>query len=226
MSFQWISENRVAICLNKRGRGIEIWKIDESTTSTKKLDKRFQHERDWISHMAWDERTKYLAVCSDDRWIKIWSMDSDRPIHKTKVDGRCWRLAWRPNGKSTDDEGVDAARKSADNFILACRLDEGEIVIWTPLDLKEKTRILSLHSSIVHSMSFSPDGRFLASTDEDWKLIIWATENWETVYIGEGQGWGKPFSWLSPSTDVPNYKLTFESDSKKVFVVEHVDGQC
>jgi hypothetical protein len=48
-------------------------------------------------------------------------MDSDQPIriHSTKVDDICWSLAWRPNGKSTDDEGVDAARKSANNFILA-----------------------------------------------------------------------------------------------------------
>ncbi len=48
-------------------------------------------------------------------------MDSDQPIlhalHMKYVS--CVKLAWRPNGKSTDDEGVDAARKSTDNFILA-----------------------------------------------------------------------------------------------------------
>ncbi len=53
-------------------------------------------------------------------------------------------------------------------------LNEG-IVIWTPL-AKEKTRILSQHSRWVQSLSFSPDGRFLASTGRDEKLIIWSTE--------------------------------------------------
>jgi WD40 repeat protein len=54
--------------------------------------------------------------------------------------------------------------------------DKGKIVIWTPLDSKEKTRILiSQHSNRVESLSFSPDGRFLASEDGE-KLIIWATE--------------------------------------------------
>jgi hypothetical protein len=48
-------------------------------------------------------------------------MDSDQPIHTTKVDGECRSLAWRPNGKQTDDAGEDAARKSTDNFILATR---------------------------------------------------------------------------------------------------------
>jgi WD40 repeat protein len=53
--------------------------------------------------------------------------------------------------------------------------DKGKIIIWTPLE-KEKTRFLSQHSSWMDSLSFSPDGRFLASSDMNGKLIIWATE--------------------------------------------------
>jgi WD40 repeat protein len=120
--------------------------------------------------------------------------------------------------------------------------DKGKIVIWTPLDSKEKTRILiSQHSCLgVSLLSFSPDGRFLASADINGKFIIWATEvsrktergsdhfgcnkiriystlfqNWEPVYISEEEiRWGNRFSWLASSTDVPNYKLTFEFESR------------
>jgi WD40 repeat protein len=53
--------------------------------------------------------------------------------------------------------------------------DKGKIIIWTPL-AKEKTRFLSQHSSWVWSLSFSPDGRFLASSDMNGKLIIWLAE--------------------------------------------------
>jgi WD40 repeat protein len=55
-------------------------------------------------------------------------------------------------------------------------MDKGRILIWTPLDSKEKTRILSQHSGWVDLLSFSPDGRFLASADDDGKLIIWTIE--------------------------------------------------
>jgi WD40 repeat protein len=96
------------------------------------------------------------------------------------------------------------------------------------------------HICYVRSLSFSPDGRFLASEDHLGKLIIWTTEvnkktergsdhfgcntiriystlfqNWEPVYISEEEiRWGNRFSWLASSTDVPNYKLTFEFESR------------
>ncbi|XP_046634536.1 uncharacterized protein LOC124313770 [Daphnia pulicaria] len=219
-SVQWISENRVALGFQD-GEGIEIWEIDESTTSAK-IVKRLEHKgvMGSISGMAWDERTKCLAASSWDGWIKIWSMDSNQPIHTTKFDGNCWSFAWCLNGKQRDDAGVDAARKSADNFILACGFGVGKIVIWTPL-AKEKTRILCQHSESVMGLSFSSDARFLCSADI-YKLIIWATENWEPVYIDveEKIRVGR-FSWFSlgsssSSTNVPDYKLTRDTNDYKV----------
>ncbi|XP_046460968.1 WD repeat-containing protein 38-like [Daphnia pulex] len=102
---------------------------------------------------------------------------------------------------------------------------QGKIVVWTPLE-NEKTKILKQHPRSVEWLSFSPDGRFLASTDFDRNLIIWATENWQPVYIGEEYIRGGHFSWLSSSsTDAPDYKLTFNSSGGRVPVVEYAVGQ-
>ncbi len=130
------------------------------------------------------------------------------------------------------------------SFSLYSGCSNGQIVIWTPL-AKEKTRILRQHYGRIDSLSFSPDGRFLASAGRHGKLIIWSTEvnkktepikmvwylvviqywmystlfqNWEPVYIGEGNiRLCDRFSWFFSSTDVPDYKLPFYSyDGNKV----------
>ena len=43
-------------------------------------------------------------------------MDSDQPVHSLEVDGFCFSLAWRPNGK-TDD--IAFARKLNENLAIA-----------------------------------------------------------------------------------------------------------
>jgi hypothetical protein len=90
-SVQWISENRVALGLVDEG--IEIWEIDGTATSAK-IVKRFKHEsvsfvypltchctfsitffynliKDYITNVAWDERTKCLAAGTEDGWITV-----------------------------------------------------------------------------------------------------------------------------------------------------------
>jgi WD40 repeat protein len=52
----------------------------------------------------------------------------------------------------------------------------GKVVIWTPLAKKKTRFLISQHSRRVESLSFSPDGRFLASSDMHGKLIIWLAE--------------------------------------------------
>ena len=68
-------------------------------------------------------------------------------------------------------------------FSLISGLDDGSIVVWNPLETDEakKKRILPRkHWDSVWSLSFSPDGRFLASAALEREIIIWWTEvrNW------------------------------------------------
>ena len=48
-------------------------------------------------------------------------MDSDEPVYSMSMQvGSSFNcFAWRPNGKKDDDEDLEAARKSKDNFTIA-----------------------------------------------------------------------------------------------------------
>ena len=76
-------------------------------------------------------------------------------------------------------------------FIFISGLRDGRIVVWNPLETdetKQKRILPQKHSHYVISLSFSPDGRFLASGDRSGKIIIWSTKvrNWR----------GKMCHWL------------------------------
>ena len=69
------------------------------------------------------------------------------------------------------------------SFSLISGLRDRSIVIWNPLETdeaKQKRFLPQKHSNDVYSLSFSPDGRFLASGNELGGIIIWSTEvrNW------------------------------------------------
>jgi WD40 repeat protein len=87
------------------------------------------------------------------------------------IEGRDFRF---PAAGMDEEEGKQL--RIFDFHFLYSGLDNGQIVVWTPL-AEEKTSILiSQHSRCVESLSFSPDGRFLASMDPVQKLIIWSAE--------------------------------------------------
>ena len=65
------------------------------------------------------------------------------------------------------------------SFSFVSGLRDGSIVIWNPLETdeaKQKRILPQKHLDSVYSLSFSPDGRFLASADQKGEIIIWSTE--------------------------------------------------
>ncbi len=59
------------------------------------------------------------------------------------------------------------------------------IRIWNPLEKDETKmhRVLCGHSGPISCLSFSPDGRYLASASRNDKVIIWSTEVRRATFI-------------------------------------------
>ena len=102
---------------------------------------------------------KKIASASRDGQLKIWSRDgrllTTRQISETSG---LTRVAWSP-----------------DNRLLAIARTDSRIDIYT-VDGELLTQ-LSGHQSVVGSVTFSPDGRFLLSGSEDRLAIRWDLDN-------------------------------------------------
>jgi WD40 repeat protein len=63
-------------------------------------------------------------------------------------------------------------------------MEDGSISIWAPLGKKMRPfLLLDGHTEQLHQVSFSPNGRYLASTDYDRKLVIWSTKVFIVSYV-------------------------------------------
>ncbi|OGR46931.1 MAG: hypothetical protein A2021_03725 [Elusimicrobia bacterium GWF2_52_66] len=73
--------------------------------------------------------------------------------------------------------------------LLAVTLDSGKIQMWDPITSKIK-KTLSGHAGHVNSLSFSRDGRFLASTGDDGAIRLWNLANDQSIaMISSGADW-------------------------------------
>jgi WD40 repeat protein len=85
---------------------------------------------------------------------------------------------------SNSNDSNDSENNDFFFFLTFSGLEDGSIAIWSPLTKNEQSRhrILNFgpeNEVVVDSLSFSPDGRLLASLvgDEDGnQLIIWSTK--------------------------------------------------
>ena len=64
----------------------------------------------------------------------------------------------------------------------------------------KRVATLKGHTSHTHVLSWSPDGKFLASSDTDYKLKLWSTSDWKFIQTLEGGA--LDFSWSPNSTSL------------------------
>ncbi|XP_046457612.1 U5 small nuclear ribonucleoprotein 40 kDa protein-like [Daphnia pulex] len=232
---EWTSKNQIAIGF--MNGLLEIWEIDENESKFQVLQiiKRITGA---IKGLEWSNVTKYLASSSSGKegWITIWSLSSSKsntskiPDYFQKFEHGFSSLAWLP-ARNTVNGGINSAREMPENFAIACGCTDGSIWIWNPLE-RDKTKILRGPSRSVTCLSFSPDGRYLASASR-YNITIWLSETWKPVFSTTPKLIASPhhdckisLSWMcingssAESSENSTYKLTFSSRNDKIVVWE------
>ncbi|EER90882.1 hypothetical protein BDA96_01G096200 [Sorghum bicolor] len=104
-----------------------------------------------------------FASAGDDKLVKVWKTDSWRCIQTITSEKRVSAVAI-----SNDDLYVTFADKFGVVWLVTLREDSAEQV---SVDNKPVS-ILGHYCSIITSMKFSPDGRFIATADRDFKIRV------------------------------------------------------
>jgi WD40 repeat protein len=160
---------------------IRIW---ETITGNKVLSWPVQPENNVEMWAAWSPDEKYLVTGrwdNQDRAIKIWDATTGEEIATAPVGSR---PSWSPDGRF---------------LAIAC----GRTVeIWDPLQ-KEMALLLRGHKDRIYAVSWSPDGKRLASAGFDGLILIWDSATADNLLTLRGHQLGK---WIGTVAWGPDSK--------------------
>jgi WD40 repeat protein len=152
----------------------------------------------WSRTVAFSPDGSQVAASSTDGKIWIWSVESGKQIRT--IESKNWQttLAWSPDGKYLASGWVN-------------------ITIWD-VATGQRVRNLEGHGDEIRSLSFSPDGRLLASAGLDKTARIWKVESGALLQTLEPTGFVY-FSSRGPvnsSIRVPVLAVAFSADGKQL----------
>lgn len=211
---------------------LQLWSLDGS-----KLDTFSGHQYK-INSVSFDKDGTVMASASDDKTVKLWSLNSQLPqtlYHEDKVntvsfspDGQILASGsdnktvqvWDREGNRLDTlehkDRVNSVQFSAKGRFLASA--SGKLVrVWEKKRIPNKKEELFqellypdplIHDDIVTEIYFSEDGRYVPSMTEDNSVKLWRVRNGESI---------KQFDNVNAVTFSPDSKLLVAD--KKILIL-------
>lgn len=114
-----------------------------------------------IRSVAFSPDSKYLATGSVDSEVLLWEVNGLRLIRGHREHTGCVLCvaSWQPD-------------KDSDDLLIASGSDDKTVRIWS-VKTGRREALPKKHSGWVMSVSFSPDGRFLACGCANGNMIVW-----------------------------------------------------
>ena len=123
-----------------------------------------------VLEVAFSPDGSLLAAGDGTGQIRLWDISRGRQILSFQAhDDAVWAVSFSPDGKWL-------ASGSADKTVRLWNVSSGAVLEHSGqerLDASHAGRILVGHRSRIQSLTFSPDGKWLASSGEDRTIRIW-----------------------------------------------------
>eukprot|EP00871_Galdieria_phlegrea_P003935 jgi/Galph1/4542/GphlegSOOS_G3181.1 len=192
LDVDWRDDTSFASC--STDKTIYVCRVDEDAPL-----RVFHGHEDEVNAVKWDPSGNFLASCSDDRTVKIWSLEARQGTGQTTsclYDFRehsrdIYAIRWSPTGPNTENvnKPLLLASASFDHTVKLWDIQAGNCK-WT----------LSKHSEPVYSVAFSPDGEYLASGSLDRFLHVWSVREGRIIRSFRADGGIFEIAW-NPAGD-------------------------
>lgn len=168
-----------------------------------RLVRGMEGHRDSIHFVTWSPDGRMLATASGDRTIRLWDVASGEALHtfrghRNNVSGLTWSLDGRTLASAGEDRTIrfwDTSKPQFDAIENSRSKMYGynRVAVWSPRGkilayvVDDNIRLwdsasradtgVRLHNRAVVSLTWSPDGRTLASAAGDNSISLWDSAN-------------------------------------------------
>ncbi|XP_052169941.1 uncharacterized protein LOC127786522 isoform X2 [Diospyros lotus] len=154
------AEQSVAVAV---GSDLRVFDLQRGCPASLADDSGEPYHKDSIRAISYSRRGKLLVSAGDDKLVKIWSTGTWRCICTVLSEKRVSAVA-------ITNDGLFVC--FADKFGVVWLVDVDGCHENQALASKKAVPILSHYCSIITSLEFSPDGRFIVSADRDFKIRV------------------------------------------------------
>ncbi|KAF3627385.1 putative cullin-like protein 1 [Capsicum annuum] len=145
------------------GLNLRVFNLQEGCSVSLVDDSGVHMHKDSIRAIRYGAEGKLFVSAGDDKLVKIWATDSWRCISSVSSEKRVTAVAISNDGRFV---------AFADKFGVIYAVEiEGYHENQTLPD-KKAVPILAHYCSIITSLEFSPDGRYVISADRDFKIRV------------------------------------------------------
>ena len=228
-------------------RTIRLW---DATTGQYKVT--LEGHSETISSVAFSPDGSILASGSSDRTIRLWSattgfhqqtltghtsgiydisfIEDGQTLASKSEDGtiRLWDAATGQHKETLSVKNLRHVSINSDGTMLAGVYSSSKISL---LDIATETEVGSLtgHTSEIYRVTFSPDGKILASAGRDHTIRLWDLSNHINITptIVESPPIGQQFKIdinIVGGQDVRGYEIIVEYDRNSLSYVSHAHG--
>ena len=182
---------------------VQIW---ETVTGT--LYSVYRGHAAAVTAVSWSSDGLYLASGDKDKHVQIWQMAAHTPLAtQDNHSAQITMVSWSPDGKRLASASYDKTVQVGDP-LKAHRSS----FLMNLLNVLRTTIVYSGHSERVSSLSWSPDGKYIASCSSDKTLQIWDTLTGRRSFVHSNRSAAMNTVAWSPN----NRAIAFGSNDKAV----------